>query len=127
MKTKRIEAGSYEVTTDVGEFRVWQEPLPPRRWFLNEREGDRKWSDALATSGHETRGLALKWLMEYIEGLPLTCRECLQEFDRDEMTDGVCDECGKEECPECDGTGMNPDCDDMDDSDCDYCGGDGVV
>ena len=52
------------------------------------------------------------------------CRECLQEFPADELTDGLCDECSKEPCDECDGTGMSDEYDDEEGSlDCEICGG----
>jgi hypothetical protein len=126
VKSKRIRAGVYEVTTDVGKFHVWKSPTggrDGRKWFVNE-EPDEK-GETLRANGFPTKTEATDWLAKYVEDMPLTCGECLQEFHRDEMTDGVCDECNREECPECEGTGADPESDTYED--CDYCGGDGVV
>lgn len=56
------------------------------------------------------------------------CRECLEEFEEEEIPDGICDECSREECEECDGTGDGDEWDDDSGlSCCPNCGGDGVV
>ncbi len=53
-----------------------------------------------------------------------TCRECLEEFPSEELTDGLCWDCLKdEECPDCDGTGYDDDEDGT--GECKFCGGDG--
>jgi hypothetical protein len=57
---------------------------------------------------------------------PVICREC---GDETENQSGICDDCDREECPDCDGTGMSPNYDDEEDCDsnCEFCGGDGVI
>ena len=56
------------------------------------------------------------------------CRECGELFDSEELVDGVCYECGKEECPSCEGSGYSDYYDDEDGlQECEDCGGDGVV
>jgi hypothetical protein len=123
MKSKLIKPGLYEVVTDVGTFHVWQSPTGGRygrNWFVNE-EPDEK-GETLKANGFPCKAEAMAWLTKHIEDMPLTCRECLQEFHRDEVTDGLCEECSLEDCPDCDGTGS-----DDDGGDCDCCGGDGTV
>ena len=56
------------------------------------------------------------------------CRECQEELPLDDLSDGLCEECSREECEACDGTGSVPDSwGDEGPDDCDECGGDGVV
>lgn len=51
MKLNRDKFGKY-LTLD-GRYRVWREPYPPRRWFVNELiEGE--WGDAFPADGFET-------------------------------------------------------------------------
>lgn len=57
---------------------------------------------------------------------PLQCRECLEEFS--ELTDGLCENCNREPCDACDGTGYSDKYTTRDGAeDCDQCGGDGVI
>jgi hypothetical protein len=58
---------------------------------------------------------------------PIECRECGLEFDADELIDGECENCRREECPTCEGTGYDPNSTDDDDDTCEDCGGDGVI
>lgn len=68
MKSKRIEAGRYLVTTDVGKFLVWQERVMfddyPRRWFVNE-EPDTI-GETLTMSGFLTKWEAMRWLTRHV-------------------------------------------------------------
>jgi hypothetical protein len=56
------------------------------------------------------------------------CRECQQEFELQDLIDGVCEDCNREECEACDGTG-SVDSDDPDEviEDCEECGGEGRI
>jgi hypothetical protein len=102
--------------------RVRRDPDYSRRWVIVPG-GQRKPDPTPFPSLEKAKIVAESWY------LATECRECLMTFEPGELTDGVCDECAREECPECEGTGLNPDPSDDDEgsSDCDYCGGDGVV
>lgn len=124
----RVLTGTNYHTRD-NKFRVHQEYYPPRRWFVCQKDDeDGSWGDACPHEGFETLNEARVWLGRRYDAEKYTaCAECNREAEKDELTDGVCDECAySEECEVCDGTGM-VDAEDPKDvtQDCDECGGTG--
>lgn len=122
MKLKWKAARHCHQETHCGTYWVERDPDGGHfgRWHAHRKDLD----EQLTNDGFATRAEAKAYCQQDYDETPRECAEC---HSLAVLTDGVCDECRREECPTCEGTGYDPNGGDGEDDTCEDCGGDGVI